>query len=218
MFAISAELSRELDRRAWEEFKIPGLLLMENAGLRAAEVALGMLNGSAGPVVVICGPGNNGGDGFVCARHLFNRGIDVRTVSVGFRSGSRGDAGINYEIIRQLMPIETFDQARLKEAVLIIDGLFGIGLNRDLEGVYRQTVEDVNLWKKPVLSLDVPSGLNTDTGAVLGVCIRADVTVTFGMNKLGLVSKEGQRFAGEVVVADIGIPRPLLEKFKTECR
>jgi NAD(P)H-hydrate epimerase len=221
---LTREQVRTLDRRATAEFGVPSLLLMENAGRACAEEAERVLGGRRGPVAVICGPGNNGGDGFVLARTLWNRGHDVRVAFLGASerlAGGHSDFATNLALWRALgREVEVYSTAgavrerarALRTAELVIDGLFGTGLARALEEPFRGAVEAINACGRPVLAVDLPSGLDADTGEVLGAAVRAHSTVTFVAKKPGLLRGRGPELAGRVVVAEIGIPRPLLEE------
>ena len=216
---------RELDRRAIEEYGIPSIVLMENAGRACAEEALALLgDGAAEPVLVLCGPGNNGGDGLVIARTLFNRGVPVRAClaapigrleerSADGRTNARMWRGLGTEL-HELADAAQLAAARpwFERAPLVVDALFGTGLTRPLEGHYAALVRAAAAAPAPVLAVDLPSGLDADTGAVLGAAVPAAVTVTFIAPKPGFTAGEGPRLCGRVVVAEIGIPRPLLEE------
>ena len=221
---LTRDQMRALDRRATAEFGVPSLLLMENAGRACAEEAERVLGGRRGPVAVICGPGNNGGDGLVLARTLWNRGHDVRVAFLGASerlTGGHSDFATNLALWRALgREVEVYstagavrERARdLRTAELVVDALFGTGLARGLEEPFRGAVEAINACGRPVLAVDLPSGLDADTGEVLGAAVRAHSTVTFVAKKPGLLRGRGPELAGRVVVAEIGIPRPLLEE------
>ncbi len=224
---LSCAAVRELDRRATLELGVPSIVLMENAGRACALEALALLDAPAGGTVAVCaGPGNNGGDGFVVARTLVNRGHDARVLFLGDEARlARGshDLRTNARAWRAMGGGVTFLagtdglaalRAALREAPLVVDALFGTGLARPLEGEARAVVEalEAEADRRSVLAVDVPSGLDADTGAVLGAAVRATCTVTFVARKPGLLCGEGPARAGRVVVAEIGIPRPLLEE------
>jgi len=219
---LSREAVRALDRRAIEEYGIPGLLLMENAGRAVAEEALRLGAPADGPVVVLCGPGNNGGDGLVIARTLANHGRAVEAHYLGPRAKLEegpDDVRTNLRLWRGLGRAievhETLEGASLAAALgrsgLVVDALFGTGLTRPLGSPWKEAVEALNERRRPVLAVDLPSGLDADTGAVLGAAVRAEVTVTFVARKPGLLAGQGPALAGRVVVAEIGLPRAWIE-------
>jgi hydroxyethylthiazole kinase-like uncharacterized protein yjeF len=220
---LSRAAVRELDRRAIEEYGMPSLLLMENAGRACAEEALALLGERPGPVLVLCGPGNNGGDGLVIARTLWNRHVEVSAVFVGPRdkleSGSP-DFATNLRLWRglgrSLDVLETPSEGErlvplLPRAALVVDALFGTGLARELGEPWRGTIQRVNAARRPVLAVDLPSGLDADSGEVLGEAVRATATVTFVARKPGFARGKGPGLCGRIVVAEIGIPRSFLE-------
>jgi ADP-dependent NAD(P)H-hydrate dehydratase / NAD(P)H-hydrate epimerase len=181
---------------------VPTLRLMENAGAAVARHIGARFRRQ--PVAVLCGPGNNGGDGFVVARHLFDAGWKLRVGLLGERSALRGDAAK----MAALCPveIETIAPDMLEHATLAVDALFGAGLSRPLEGVALALVRALDHRKAPVVAVDIPSGVSGDTGEVLGGAPRAALSVTFHRRKPGHLLMPGRALCGEVVVADIGIP------------
>ena len=195
MRSVTREEMQEIDRRAQAEFGIPAETLMENAGRAVADV---VLRRTAGPIVVVCGRGNNGGDGFVAARYLAPAG---RQVSVYVPEEPEPDtpAFRNFEKILRL-PGE-FSQG------VIVDAIFGTGLSRPITGEWYRIIEAINRRKAFVVSVDIPSGLDANTGQPLGISVVANVTVTMGLPKVGFQGAE--KFTGEVVVADIGYPPQL---------
>jgi NAD(P)H-hydrate epimerase len=218
---LSREEVRSIDVRAAQELGLPTLVLMENAGRGAAEWLRPKVGG--GRVVVACGPGNNGGDGGVVARHLDNAGVAVRVVWFARPDKITGDAAIQREVLaRSGNDQETWegevDAARLDAlfagADWIVDGLLGTGLSRPVEGPLKGVIEAINRAGKPVLALDLPSGLDADSGRPLGAAVRATATATFVAPKLGFTQPGAAAFTGEVVVVDIGVPRRLLEPFR----
>ena len=221
--AMTTAEIRELDRRAIQELGIPGIVLMENAGAGAARVAREMLGKGLGPVVVLAGPGNNGGDGYVVARHLANAGVSVVVYLFAAKEKVGGDARTNLEIIRKMrIPIASAENAEFGElerqlsvAVLIVDALLGTGTTGEVRPPIREVIEMANRSKRRVLALDIPSGLHPDTGEVLGAAIRATVTATFLTPKLGFTKKEGPKHTGRLAVCDIGIV-PSMIPGKTE--
>ncbi len=225
MIKVSAEQMKELDRRAQDEFGIPGLILMENAGLHAGEIAFELMRGQKNrKVMIFCGPGNNGGDGFVLARHLINNRVSVKVFLLSRKSKIKGDAFINFNILLKMgAPVKEILNAgnlrriksELKSAGLIVDAIFGIGLNKNISGIYADIIKLINLQNNTVLSLDTPSGLCAATGRVFGVCVKAKTTVSFGVAKKGFFIRKGPAQVGRLIVVDISLPRTLLSKFKS---
>lgn len=213
---VTAEQMRQLDARATAEFGIPSLLLMENAGRAVAEVALRFLDdASRGRVLVVAGQGNNGGDGFVAARHLHNAGVDVTVAYFGDRNKAGGDALTNMEIAEKMgiriegNPGDKFWKEAYPATDLVIDALLGTGVNGEVRQPLARVIDRINLFAPhgiPIVAVDVPSGVDADTGSVLGEAVGADVTVTFALPKIGLVSYPGASKVGDLVIADISIP------------
>jgi NAD(P)H-hydrate epimerase len=226
MFTLTRAEVRELDRRATEGFGVPGLVLMENAGRGCAEL-LTRLNPDRAPTLILCGPGNNGGDGFVIARHLDNRGWPVSVHVVARHSQHAGDADINFDILytsgiefTQYRP-DHFEQShrdlflrRVTAAGWVVDALFGTGLARALGAPFDFLAEAVNGSGKPVLAVDLPSGLDCDTGEPLGPTVRAAHTATFVAPKRGFLNPNAKAWTGAVHVVDIGAPRVLVEEYR----
>ena len=193
------------------------MALMERAGAAVADCAAGLAP-EGRSVVVLCGPGNNGGDGFIAARLLRERGLGVRVHLLGEATRLSGDAA---EAARRWAgPVEPCSALDLGAAGLVVDGLFGVGLTRDLEGEARVLVERVNLWSRtsgrPVVAIDVPSGLDGDTGAVRGAAIVATATVTFFRFKPGHLLLPGRTLCGEAHLADIGTPETVLDGIRPQ--
>lgn len=234
--ALTREQVRRVDRIAIEGYAIPGIVLMENAAIALRDAALGLLarRGSRGPVLILSGPGNNGGDGFALARHLHNDGIAVGLVLAGDRAKIAGDAATNLRVAdRMRLPLETADPAdpaaccerlvaTLGPPALLVDALFGTGLDRPLRSPARELVGWINDQRRAdgaaplVLAVDIPSGLDSDTGAPAcgdaeGV-VRADLTVTLAAMKVGFENPASRAFTGEVTVGDIGAPREALAR------
>lgn len=214
MDILTALEMKRADERAINELGIPGVVLMENAGRALAEAV--QKRGNAKRVLILAGPGNNGGDGFVAARHLHVE-KDVRVWLLVGREKYKGDARTNLEILLKLgiCPREINDESLglledIREADVIVDALFGTGLSRPLDGTAAWVVEKVNEAGKPVIAADIPSGICADSGKVLGRAIRAVETVTFARPKRGLYLFPGADYAGQVRVVDIGIPPRLL--------
>lgn len=211
---ITVAEAKAQDARAFREYGVSTLILMENAGSSIAQEAIKMLKSSRGRVAVFCGKGNNGGDGFVAARHLLAKGVDAEVFLVTGGSLLKEEAAINLKILRKLR-IKIFEvtesncksvQNRIKRADLVIDGLLGIGVKGSVEGIIHQVIDIINGLKIPVLSIDIPSGLDADTGLALGVCVKANRTVTFVAKKQGMVLGQGLKYCGRVVVSDLGLP------------
>lgn len=203
---VGAERMRALDRHTIETWRVPGELLMESAGRAVAEVVLGELP-PGGRVRVVCGLGNNGGDGLVAARHLVLAGVPVRISLLGDPSRLRGDAAANRDRARAVGLTWEGPSFEAGDADVIVDALFGTGLARALEGEAAAAVERINAsrGRARVVAVDLPSGLDADTGQVLGTAVRADVTVTLSLPKIALVFEPGRSQAGRVLVARIGI-------------
>jgi len=222
---VTPSQMREIDRRAIEGLAIPSLVLMENAGSSVVDEILERVERERIKVSVLCGPGNNGGDGMVAARHLFDRGHEVAVFLGVPRASFHGDAKVQLRILSRLgVEISVLSSPSSMERALsrvagsdvVIDALFGTGLDKPLEGHWAQCVRIVNSCPGLVVSADVPSGLDSVRGLPLGECVTADVTVTFGLPKTGLVLYPGAQYAGDVVVADIGIPRSVVEEMEIE--
>ena len=226
LFLLTRAQARAIDERAASEFGMPTIVLMENASRHVADVVLELVEQVAEPrVVVVCGTGNNGGDGFAAARHLSNAGVRVVCVLVGEGSRGDGDARTNLAIARAMgvLILEGGWDAVVRACAdirpdVVVDAIFGTGLDREVVGEASEAIGAINAWKGGVgergfvVAVDVPSGMDADTGRALGVCVVADVTVTFAGLKAGFVSLEAQRFVGEVVVADIGVPGVLVAR------
>lgn len=220
---MSRRQVREVDRRAIEEIGLPGIVLMENAGRGTAELLIQL--GIDGPVVICVGKGNNGGDGSVIARHLLNRGYDVRLLLFCNPQDLRGDAAVNYRVLvasgvnGTIMADDlTLDsiQAELQDADWIVDGLLGTGTSGQLREPYPTVIEAINASAARVLSIDLPSGMDCDTGLPLGCCVRADHTATFVAPKQGFANVASKEFTGEVHVIDIGVPGTIIESIRRE--
>ncbi len=220
MKVATADQMRGLDRRAAEEFAIPSLLLMENAGLQAVlEMERSFPGLRAGRVAIVCGRGNNGGDGFVVARHLFNRGVAVEIFLLAKRSDVKGDARTNLEIVRRLgIPLREIttsqDLKATREAIertdLVVDAMLGTGTTGPAKGLFAEAIELLNRGGRPIVALDIPSGLSSDEGGIPGPSIDATLTITFGLPKRGLILYPAASRAGRVVTVDIGLPSQLL--------
>jgi len=213
---LTRDQVRAFDRWAIGELGIPGVVLMENAGRSCAEIVKEKLTDSASHrACVFCGTGNNGGDGYVIARHLSNAGFDVIVVICGDPGKVRGDARTNLDILERLgRRIELLDfdgdiTARVGTLVgsygVIVDAVFGTGLRGQLSREYVELIEAINAAGPPIVAVDIPSGLDCDTGRPLGAAIRACCTVTFAAVKKGFTLPGSAEFTGEVFVASIGV-------------
>jgi NAD(P)H-hydrate epimerase len=210
---------REMDRRAVEEFRIPILVLMENAGRAVADAARHMLK-HGGSVLIVCGPGNNGGDGLVAARHLHNAGVAVEILlladPVQFRDAAAMQLAIVHAMKLHVQTISTNHQelrnwlAESHPNDLIVDAIFGTGLSRPVEGLARDVIEAINKTRHAVLAVDIPSGLDCDTGLPLGIAVKAATTVSFCGTKMGFANAAA--YTGKVMVGDIGAPVELLRE------
>jgi NAD(P)H-hydrate epimerase len=215
------EVARALDVDAVERLGLPSIVLMENAGVGAFDFIRREFRDHLARVLVVGGVGQNGGDAWVVARHLFNAGHTPRCVLVGDRAKVKGDAAVNLNALEQLgvtvanvherslsgafgSPLD----APLRDASLIVDGLFGTGLDRDISGVNASVIKRLNAGAAPRVALDIPSGIAADSGKVLGVAVEARATVTFACHKRGLHQHPGARHSGRVHLISIGVPAP----------
>ncbi len=216
MHVVTAEQMKALDRRTIEEAGIPGAVLMENAGRGTFEHMLRLFpDALSRRTAVVCGRGNNGGDGFVIARLLHNAGARVRAFLLAEAERVAGDARINLEAFRSVGGdiAEITDEASwenasgfIAHAGLFVDALLGTGLSSAVTGLYRTVIEDINAAMGKIVSVDIPSGLDATTGAVLGTAVKAHLTCTCGLPKRGLLVYPGCGYAGDLEVVDIGIP------------
>jgi hydroxyethylthiazole kinase-like uncharacterized protein yjeF len=222
MQAVTAEQMQHLDHKAIEIYGIPGVVLMENAGRGAAEVILKTFPGlERNSVAVVAGKGNNGGDGFVIARYLLNAGVSVKVFLLTDPKVLQGDAQINYQIFLRMkgevLPVPSYKdfqnvKRHLEKCGLLIDGIFGTGLDAEVRGYYREVIDHLNTLHKPVVAIDIPSGLDANTGKPFGVAIRATLTLTFGLPKVGLLIPPGTDYVGDLKIIDISLPRKLIEE------
>jgi len=193
---------------------------MENAGRAASEHILARLAGSGGPVAILCGGGNNGGDGYVVARHLSIAGVRVELFSTVPAGKLRGDARLNREIVDRMGLSVSGDARSLGDAALYVDALFGTGFAGEVRPDLVRWIEALNLASErsaaPVVALDLPSGLDCDLGTPANACVRADLTVTFVARKAGMALPESEAWTGEVVVAGIGAPEAAIRAALTE--
>lgn len=224
--SLTREEVRAVDRRAIDELGMTGLVLMENAGRGASEQLMSL--GVDGPVIICAGKGNNGGDGFVIARHLEMLGCDVRVLLFANPSDLSGDAAANWRILEaaetprvvlgRQPALSDIDHA-LSHADWIVDALLGTGTVGEVREPYRTAIAAINRSARKVLAVDLPSGLDCDTGEPIettadgsAICVRATHTATFVARKQGFDNPASQRFTGEVHVVGIGIPKRLLDE------
>jgi hydroxyethylthiazole kinase-like uncharacterized protein yjeF len=214
---MSRDETRAFDAWAINTLGIPGMVLMENAGRSCAELIKEKLKKIAkSKICIFCGTGNNGGDGYVIARHLLNSGFEVVVVLCGDRSKTKGDAKINLDILEKLG--QSIEQLNLDDsnipgkvatfatgANMLVDAIFGTGLSGQFSDEYKQLIESINAQKRPILAVDIPSGLDCDTGEPLGAAIKASYTVTFVAVKKGFTAAKALSYTGEVFVASIGV-------------
>ncbi|WDP89627.1 MAG: NAD(P)H-hydrate dehydratase [Desulfobacter sp.] len=221
MILVTAKQMQEMDRKTINQFGIPGLVLMENAGRGALETLVDAFAPIENRrVAVVAGRGNNGGDGFVMGRYLMEMGVRVSFILLAGRERVAGDARVNMELAEALLPehpdsqfMEVPDKAsfeRLRDTILdhdlFVDAIFGTGLNSDVRGFFRDVILSLNGSGQPIFSVDIPSGINSDTGAVCGTAIAAMATATFAFAKAGHVLYPGNLHTGDLEIIDIGIP------------
>lgn len=207
MQALTAAQMREVDRRCIEDIGIPGPVLMNNAGAAVFREI------EEGPVGVVCGKGNNGGDGFVVARLALLAGLETRLVLVADPASIQGDAAIFMRVYRNLggpmVSVSSEEEARdavsdLADCAVLVDALLGTGISGEVRGPIRAAIDT---WPDvATIAVDLPSGMNADTGEPCGACVKASVTVTFQFSKRGFDEPDSQEYLGRLVVADIGIP------------
>lgn len=216
MRLCSASEMMEIDRQAIKGYGIPGVVLMENAGRGCCRLFSKFFSDLfPGPVVVLAGKGNNGGDGYVMARILRDAGWHVATIILAEESAITGDAGVMLNILRSLEgPVSSVvDAVHLEQEIVvhnpkvIIDAIFGTGLSSQVRGLYAEAIRCVNKSPAKVFSVDIPSGVDGSNGRICGLAIQADMTATFGYAKIGHASQPGETFAGQLEVVDIGIPQ-----------
>ncbi len=222
--ALSRDEIREIDKKAIEEYKIPGIILMENAGRNVVEEILKMLlDTNKAKVAIFCGKGNNGGDGFVIARHLYNKsvGISVYLTTKISNVLTGGDASTNLKILLNMnIEIKELQDSDINEigkelhsCNLIVDAIFGTGLSGEIRETVKSLISNINDSNIPVVSVDIPSGLDCDKGTVLGIAVKASKTVTFVASKTGFFKESGKEHAGELIVSDISVPKELIEEY-----
>jgi len=222
MKTATAEQMRALDAAAINTYGIPGIVLMENAGCGTVRAMVRKFGNPAGwQIAIFVGPGNNGGDGLVIARHLHQLGARPEIFMLVSPEKLSGDPAINLNIVKHLpIPLHVVLSERalashkqhIEKSRILVDSLFGTGLVREVAGHFAEAVRLMNSVSCPVVAVDIPSGLHTDTGEVLGVCVQADLTATFGLAKPALVTGPGLDFTGHLEIIDIGIPPQLVNE------
>ncbi len=208
-YAVNSEGMKKIDAYTVEQIKIPALVLMERAALEAVKVMMKRIH-REDRILVVCGPGNNGGDGVAAGRILFLQGYRVALLFICEEKSFSSQMRVQVEIAKNLgIPVE--NNNKLGEYNIIIDAIFGVGLSRPVEGRYEAAIHEMNKSGSLIYALDIPSGISSDTGKVLNLAVRADYTVTFGYMKQGLLLYPGAEYAGEITVADIGFPEAALQ-------
>lgn len=215
MYVVTAEEMGNIDKRAIEEYKIPGIVLMENAALRSVDIIEQEYDIYGKNIIVLAGGGNNGGDGLAIARHLHLDGANVEIFAVFSCESARGDAKTNLEGVKALSIPITYVLNRenvfklensLKDGDIVIDALFGTGLSHEVEGIAGDMIDIVNAWDIPVVSIDMPSGIHGSNGYYMGKAISASHTITFGYPKRGHYLYPGREYSGELHVVPISLP------------
>jgi len=226
MKLATAEIMRKLDGKAIEEFGIPGLVLMENAARGTVNSMFRHFPGlSTKRVGVLAGRGNNGGDALAVARYLINRGVACQVYLLAAKEEVKGDAAVNLEILQRMggevasiRNQEAFKaiQERIAANDLLVDGILGTGLKGPVKEFLYDLIAFINSLNRPVVSIDLPSGLDSDSGQILGICIKAALTVTFGLPKRGLLVLPGAKWCGPLELVDISLPRSAVESEKIQ--
>lgn len=221
MKVVSKKQMQEIDKKATTEFNIPSIILMENAGLVSSKILNQKFpNLNESKITIFAGGGNNGGDGLVIARHLFNQGVNVRVYLLKTASSYKGDALTNLKIaqsigvnIKEILSEDELEKEKdeILKSDIIIDAILGTGISGKVEGFLAYVINFLNNLKKPIIAIDTPSGLDVDTGFPLGCCIQAKATFTFGLPKIGLLLYPGVELAGELSIVDISLPKQLIE-------
>lgn len=208
----TAAQTRELDRIAIQEHNIKGLCLMERAGWVTFQVLKEHFP-TAQHIAVVCGIGNNAGDGYIIARLCAISGLNVKVFQIGELSKLKGDALLAFQHWEAIGgKVETFESINFEELDLIVDAIFGTGLDRNVEGIWKEVIEKLNLSQKPILAVDIPSGLNANTGTVQGVSIQAHLTVTFIGLKAGLFTNQAVDYTGKIIFNNLQIPQNIYQQ------
>lgn len=226
MFVLSPDEMRKFDKITSDKIGLKGIILMENAGKKSAEIIETEILDDYDSIAVICGTGNNGGDGFVIARWLYNHGFDVSCFVVGNEKKFSQLAKINYDILKNLQCEIKFIKSekdveilfnQLQNFDLIVEAIFGIGLKGKITGFRKKVIETINNQFGVIVSIDIPSGINSQTGQIGNVAINADYTITMANLKYGHLLYPGREFSGEIFIVDIGIsPKTFIENMPTD--
>lgn len=234
-YVISGTDLRQVDKYTIDTIGIPALVLMERAALTVAEKIISFAK-MTDRIVVVCGTGNNGADGIAAARILCNKGYNTCVYILGHQEKGTDEFKLQREIyckvggkvleykaecyetnsekkFNEIFNGTVCNDSRRIEADIIVDAIFGVGLSRNVEGVYKVAIDIINAVPAKVVAVDIPSGIQADNGRVMGVAVHADITVTFGMQKTGLIMYPGADFAGDIVIADIGFPKYVFDKY-----
>jgi len=222
MKKITADEAKIIDKKAQSKFHIPGLLLMENAGLEVYNRIKKIIANKRSKIVFFCGRGNNAGDAFVAIRHLINNGYtNIKVIIIKEDKDFSKEAKINYKILTKLTnniklirkKLNSKEISReIKKCKIIVDALLGIGLKGKVCGNFKKAIDIINDSGKPVISVDIPSGLNATTGEIATSCIKANETLTFGLPKIGCYKNKGPKFCGKIRAFPIIFPRVLLKQ------
>ncbi len=213
---------KKIDRIATERYGIPALILMENAGREVAREIRKFKH--LKNVLFFCGRGNNGGDGFVAIRHLLDE-KRIEVILIGKKEEVKEPAKTNIQALLRMGVkineiINEVDLKNIRRKInsfdIIVDALLGTGIKGEVKGVYKSAIELINQCKKKVIAVDIPSGLDADTGKRLGVCVKANITVTMGVTKKGFYLHEGKLLSGEIKVADLGIPKRIINEVEEQ--
>ena len=219
--AITVQEIQKLDRLAIEQYKIPSLTLMENAGQAvAAEVLKALPNLQSSKVVIVCGLGNNAGDGYVVGWYLKRNNAEIKIYQIGKIQDLKNDAAVNCRRFKELKGevVEISSSTKvfqddISRSDIVVDAIFGVGLNRNIQEPFYSVIETMNSKAREIIAVDIPSGLDGTTGEIYGICIRATTTVTFSFSKVGFFKNQGPLHVGKEVVKDIGLPKELLNGY-----
>ncbi len=227
MKVLTAAQMQAVDRQTIDEIGIPGVVLMENAGRGVAEEIVQRFSATDSPrSLVLAGKGNNGGDGYVIARHLQNKGWDVKTLVLAERDAIKGDAAVHLKALENcggqvayILDDEALESslATFGKFTVLVDAIFGTGLSKPAHGLFLKTIEWINQQVSPVVAVDIPSGIDASTGRVMGTAVSATLTVSFAFPKIGQVSYPGAGLVGELSIVDIGIPAHVSRQVSSDC-